>query len=241
MINRKERERLESISTFYEKGDKMDEMMVDREIEFIKAYEDKTKCVLEVGCGSGYSTERLSKLFPDYTVIEPSVKNIQLTQKKVHPNVFFVQTLLEDLKLGGRFDYIFFLNIIEHVEDPIDSLKRLIPLLEDDGKIFISCPNCMSLNRRVGLKTGMLKSYDTLAAKDILVGHRQLYTVDMLKDHCDKAGLKVVEMKGIYPKPLSEKQMSELSDEILRAYHQIGEDIPEYCSTLFATVTKKYY
>jgi 2-polyprenyl-3-methyl-5-hydroxy-6-metoxy-1,4-benzoquinol methylase len=240
MINKKEIERLELITPFYEKGDKMDEMMIDREIEFIKAYEDKTKCVLEVGCGNGYSTERLEKLFPNYTVIEPSIKNIELTQKKTK-NVFFVETLLEDLKLEGKFDYIFFLNIIEHVEDPIDSLKRLIPLLEDDGKIFISCPNCMSLNRRIGLKTGMLKEYSTLAEKDILVGHRQLYTVDMLKDHCDKAGLKVIEMKGIYPKPLSEKQMSELSDEILRAYHQIGEEIPEYCATLFAIATKKYY
>lgn len=240
MINKKEIEHLESINPFYEKGNKMDEMLADREIEFIKAYEDKTKCVLEVGCGNGYSTERLEKLFPDYTVIEPSTKNIELTRKKTQ-NVLFVETLLEDLKLEGKFDYIIFLNIIEHVEDPIDSLKRLIPLLEDDGKIFISCPNCMSLNRRVGLKMGMLKEYSTLAEKDILVGHRQLYTVDMLKDHCDKAGLKVIEMKGIYPKPLSEKQMSELSDDALRAYHHVGEDIPEYCATLFAIATKKYY
>jgi hypothetical protein len=63
----------------------------------------------------------------------------------------------------------------------------------------------------------------------------------MLEDHCSQADLRIVDLKGIYLKPLSEKQMTDLGDAALRAFHQLGEDLPEYCASLFAVVTKKYY
>lgn len=237
---KEEIERLESINEFYEQGDRMDEMMIDREIEIIKTYCKEGINVLEVGCGSGYSTEKLSKIFPNYEVVEPSKKNIALLQKKV-PNICVHNCLLEDFSTDKKYDIIFFLCIIEHVEDPIESLKSLLPKLKDDGLLFISCPNCMSLNRRIGLKMGLLRNYDTLAPKDVRVGHRRLYTVEMLKEHCDKAGFKINSIKGIYLKPFSESQMNKIDGNVLKILHTIGEEIPEYCATLLAVATKKYY
>lgn len=239
-MNKKEIEHLESISSFYEEGDYMDELSIEREIELIQQYSTDGKEVLEVGCGNGYSTERLYKIFNNYEVIEPSQKNIALLKRKV-PNIVIHNVLLEDFSVAKKYDYIFFLNIIEHVEDPIGSLRILSTLIKDDGLIFISSPNCMSLNRRAGYKMGLLKTYEQMAPKDYRVGHRRLYTVDMLKDHCNQAGLKVLSMKGVYLKPLSEKQMIELGDEVVRAFYSLGEDIPEYCATIFSVATKKYY
>jgi len=239
-MNKKEIEHLESISSFYEEGDYMDELSIEREVELIRQYPISGKEVLEVGCGSGYSTERLCKIFYDYEVIEPSKKNIALLKQKV-PNIVVHNMLLEDFSTEKRYDYIFFLNIIEHVEDPIGSLQILSTLIKDEGLIFISSPNCMALNRRAGYKMGLLKTYEQMAPKDYRVGHRRLYTVDMLRDHCDQSGLKVISMKGIYIKPLSEKQMIELGDDVVRAFYSLGEDIPEYCATILAVATKKYY
>jgi len=239
-MNQKEINHLETINSFYTKGDYMDQLSVQREVELILQYPIEGKSVLEVGCGSGYSTERLVKIFKDYEVIEPSKKNISLLKERV-PEIVCHNVLLEHFEAKRKFDYIFFLNIIEHVEDPIDSLRILSSLIKDEGLIFISCPNCMSLNRRAGYRMGVLDSYETLAPKDLLVGHRRLYTVDMLTDHCQQANLKVLSMKGIYLKPLSEKQMIELGDPAVQAFHALGEEIPEYCATLFAVATKKYY
>ena len=87
----------------------------------------------------------------------------------------------------------------------------------------------------------LLASYDQMAPKDLEVGHRRLYTVDMLTEHCDQAGLKVLSMKGMYLKPLSEKQMISLGDDAVRAFYELGEDIPKYCASLLAVATKKYY
>jgi 2-polyprenyl-3-methyl-5-hydroxy-6-metoxy-1,4-benzoquinol methylase len=239
-MSEKEIAHLESINPFYEKGDYMDELMIEREIEIIKRYDFGGKSALEVGCGNGLSTEKLCNLFNDIEVIEPSVKNIELLRRKV-PNVTCYNTLLDDYKTDRKYDFVFFLNVIEHVEDPIASLKKLSFLVKDEGLIFISAPNCMSLNRRAGYKMGLLKSYDQMAPKDYEVGHRRLYTVDMLTDHCNQASLKVLSMKGMYLKPLSETQMINLGDEAVRAFYTLGEDVPHLCASLLAIVTKKYY
>lgn len=239
-MKNKEIEHLETISAFYEKGNYMDELMIDREIEIIKRYPTEGKNALEVGCGSGFATEKLCKIFDDIEIIEPSHKNVDLLKRRV-PDVICHEILLENFSTTRKYDFIFFLNVIEHVEDPVESLKFLADLVKHEGLIFISGPNCMSLNRRAGYKMGTLDSYDKMAPKDYEVGHRRLYTVDMLRDHCDLAGLKVLSMKGMYLKPLSETQMIALGDDVVRAFYALGEDVPQYCASLLAIATKKYY
>ncbi len=239
-MSEKEIAHLESISPFYEKGNYMDELMIEREMEIIRRYDTTGETALEVGCGDGLSTEKLCTLFQDIEVIEPSLKNTALLKRRV-PDVICHNVLLEDFKSARKYDFVFFLNVIEHVEDPVASLKFLSALVKDEGLIFISAPNCMSLNRRAGYKMGLLKSYDQMAPKDYEVGHRRLYTVDMLTDHCNQAGLKVLAMKGMYLKPLSEVQMMGLGDDAVRAFYALGEDVPQYCASLLAVATKKYY
>ncbi|MBI5792004.1 MAG: class I SAM-dependent methyltransferase [Rhodocyclales bacterium] len=240
-MSEKEIRHLESITPFYQEGDAMDRLLIDREMDIVRRYcPGEGKCALEVGCGDGYSTQHLAELFPDLEVIEPSQGNIALLRQRV-PAVPCHNVLLEDFRTTRKYDYIFFLNVIEHVEDPVAALKQCAALLRDEGSIFISAPNCMSLNRRAGFHMGLLESYDTLAPKDLRVGHRRLYTTRMLEDHCDQAGLRVQEMKGLYLKPLSEKQMIEMGDAVVRAFHLLGEDIPEYCACLLAIAAKKHY
>jgi 2-polyprenyl-3-methyl-5-hydroxy-6-metoxy-1,4-benzoquinol methylase len=240
-MNKNEVDRLEEISAYYEKGDYMDELLVDREIEIIQRYCSTSKAVLEVGCGNGYSTKILSQFFDDIEVVEPSSKNMALMKSKVSYEVLCHNVLLENFSTSKKFDYILFLNVLEHVEDPVGSLEILAGLIKDEGLIFISAPNCMSLNRRAGYKMGLLDSYDKLAPKDFTLGHRRLYTVEMMVDHCLQAGLRVVETKGIYLKPLSEKQMIDLGDNAVRAFYSLGEDIPQYCANILTIATGKYY
>jgi 2-polyprenyl-3-methyl-5-hydroxy-6-metoxy-1,4-benzoquinol methylase len=239
-MSEKEIAHLESISPFYEKGNYMDELMIEREMKIISRYDTAGKSALEVGCGDGLSTEKLCALFQDIEVIEPSLKNTALLKHRV-PDVICHNALLDDFRSSRKYDFVFFLNVIEHVEDPVASLKVLSGLVKDEGLIFISAPNCMSLNRRAGYKMGLLKSYDQMAPKDYEVGHRRLYTVDMLEDHCNQAGLKVLAMKGMYLKPLSEVQMMGLGDDAVRAFYALGEDVPRYCASLLAIATRKYY
>jgi 2-polyprenyl-3-methyl-5-hydroxy-6-metoxy-1,4-benzoquinol methylase len=237
-----ETDRLEQISEFYTHGDRMDELGIDRQVEIIKSYPSKGKSVIEIGCGSGYSTAQLIDTFTDYHVVEASEENCNLLRKRLGEKTPPIgRCLFEDLIPNTKYDYIFFTHIIEHIENPVEALRKCYAMLKDDGMIFISAPNCMSLNRRIGVKIGMLDTYEKLAPKDIRVGHRRLYTVGKMKEHCELAGLKIIDMKGIYLKPLSEIQMYEMDSEVVKALHYIGEEIPEYCATIMAIAGKEYY
>lgn len=241
-MSKQEIKHLESFTSFYKKGDYMDDLLIEREMDLIRRYCGVVGkgSALEVGCGSGTSTAQLAKLFSRVEVIEPAKGNIDLLKQQV-PDIVCHNVLLEEFRAERKFDYIFFLNVIEHVEDPVASLTQLHRLLADEGLIFVSAPNCMALNRRAGYRMGLLSSYDQLAPKDLLVGHRRLYTKALLEEHCDRAGLRLIDVKGLYLKPLSEKQMYELGDAAIKAFLVLGEDIPEYCASLFGVATKKHY
>lgn len=241
-MSNEEIERLERISAFYEKGDYMDQLLAEREVEIIQMICRDRRNALEVGCGNGFCTERLVSIFGDeLEVLEPSAGNITLMRKRIRKEITTYNSLLEDFTPSKKYKSIFFLNVLEHVEDPIGALRRLESMLEYEGLVFVSAPNCMSLNRRAGFMMGLLPSYDQLAPKDYELGHRRLYTVEMLREHCVMAGLRVIAMKGIYLKPLAERQMIDLGENAVRAFYSLGEDIPEYCANLLAIATKKWY
>jgi len=231
--------RLDEISDFYAKGDYMDELLVEREVVLIEKLKRSNKNALEVGCGNGYSTARLIRLFDDLEVVEPSRKNLELMQARAGRKITGHNALLEDFHTERQFDNIIYLNVIEHVEHPVEDLIRLRELLSEKGLIYITAPNGMSLNRRAGYEMGLLPSYDQLAPKDYELGHRRLYTVEMMADHIEQAGLSLVAMKGVYLKPLSEKQMITLGDAAVRAFYALGEDVPQYCANIFAVAGKK--
>jgi len=46
-------------------------------------------------------------------------------------------------------------------------------------------------------------------------------------------------MKGIYLKPLAEKQMVELGDKAVRPYFSLDEEIPEYCVGRLGKMSRK--
>lgn len=240
-MNNEEIKKLETYTEFYEKGDLMDQLLVDREVELLKKICINKKNAIEVGCGSGYSTERLINFFDDFEVLEPVESNINLMKEKIDKEIICHTVLLEEFKTDKKYDNVIFFNVLEHVEEPIECLKALKSLIRDEGYIYITAPNCMSLNRRAGYKMGILESYDKFAPKDYLVGHRRLYTVEMMKNHCEAAGLRIVAMKGVYLKPLAEKQMYDLGIDAVKAFYSLGEDMPEYCANLFVVCTKKFY
>jgi 2-polyprenyl-3-methyl-5-hydroxy-6-metoxy-1,4-benzoquinol methylase len=232
---------LEEKSGFYEKGDLMDYLLIDRCGELIIRHCRTRGNALEIGCGEGYSTILLADHFDGLEVLDASTKNIELMRKRTGKDLTCHITLLEDFNPVRKYDNIFFMHVLEHVLDPIASLRKLESMLSDEGQIYIAVPNCMALNRRAGYLMGMLPGYETLAPKDLMVGHRRLYTVDMLAEHCSLAGLKVMTMKGIYLKPLSEAQMYALQREALMAFYRLGEDVPQYCADIFAVACRKYF
>ncbi|GHU44653.1 hypothetical protein FACS1894111_12260 [Clostridia bacterium] len=100
--------------------------------------------LLEIGCGAGGTLAKLEHLFPN-----ASVCGIELTESlaKIGANQLnIIQGNIETMTLPyeqNSFDYILFGDVLEHLYQPEDTIKRLLPYLKDTGVYLCSIPNIM--------------------------------------------------------------------------------------------------
>lgn len=197
--------------------------------------------ILEVGCGDGLITYELAKRFSQIVAIDGSAVRINRVKeriKKLHRNVVFEVTLLEDFEPNCHFDTIVMTQILEHVKDPILALNRAKTWLKRNGFIIVNVPNAASLHRRVGKAMGLISELHELTEQDFSVGHERYYDLDILKEHITKSGLAIESTGGILLKPLSNAQMEQLSVAATDAFDKVGKELPpEYCAEIWARCT----
>lgn len=198
------------------------------------------KKALELGSADGIMTQRLCGEFEELTVIDGSQQFLdQLVLNVKASNIKVVCSLFEEYETEVKYDTIFMTHILEHLDDPTLVLEKAKNWLSESGRIIIAVPNANSLHRLIGVKMGMLQTPQSLNDQDIKLGHRRVYTPDLLKAHVTAAGLNVIHLGGQMIKPLSNRQIeSQWSDELIKAFFDLGDDMPEYCSEIFMVAGK---
>jgi len=96
--------------------------------------------ILEIGCGTG---DLLSSINPKFGVgIDISPEMINIARKK-HPqkNLSFYAQEAENLKIKGNFDYVFLVDVIEHLYDVDKTVKEMKRVSHSKTKIIISSAN----------------------------------------------------------------------------------------------------
>ena len=48
---------------------------------------------------------------------------------------------VDEIPLGTKFDWVFLIEVIEHMLDPVSELKKIRNLMHSGGKLFITTPN----------------------------------------------------------------------------------------------------
>ena len=154
--------------------------------------------VLDIGCGGGLVSEPLARLGATVTGIDPGPETIAAA--KAHAAgaglaIEYEATTAEALAdQGRRFDAVLLLEVVEHVPDVPAFLKRLAPLVAENGIMILS-----TLNRT-------LKSYALaiVGAEYVLrwvpAGTHQwdrFVTPDELKTALTGAGLKPADLTGM--------------------------------------------
>lgn len=197
--------------------------------------------LLELGLGHGYSTNVLKKHFRKYTVLEGDSRIIEIYKTQYSNTcVDIIHTCFEEFDTDKKYDVIIMGFILEHVDNPVEIIKKYKNMLNANGRIFITVPNAQALNRRIGKEIGMLKDLKQLSQNDIMLGHKRYYDVVTLKDDILKSESIVKSIEGIYLKPFTTAQLMslDLSPEIYKALCTIGREYPELCLGLLAEVGK---
>lgn len=193
--------------------------------------------VLELGLGYGFTTELFSKHFSRHLVLDGSSAVIENFKRKFPDcRAQIIETNFESFMGDETFEVIVLGFVLEHVDNPIQIMKRYMKFLAPNGKMFVSVPNAEALNRKLGHLAGLLPDMQSLSENDLLLGHKRYYTVESLADEVRRAGYEIERMEGVYLKPFTTKQIISLNLDarIIDAMCEAGIDYPELCCGILA-------
>lgn len=107
--------------------------------EVLKLYKpNSTNKVLEIGCNTGEFCYLLKNKFNINTLgIDINSKAIEIASEKYPELDFQVKDIFE---LEENYDVIYMQHVIEHLE-PNKTLTKLRKILNNKGKLIITCPN----------------------------------------------------------------------------------------------------
>jgi 2-polyprenyl-3-methyl-5-hydroxy-6-metoxy-1,4-benzoquinol methylase len=205
----------------------------------------KEGSLLELGCHKGDFTKRFVDHFEDITCVEASNKAIEEAKQKVPSSVKFVNDLFENVELSKKYDNIVLTHVLEHLDDPVEVLKRVNDeWLNDGGRFFLVTPNAMAPSRQIAVKMGLISHNSAVTPAEEEHGHRITYTLDTLERDAKEAGLNVVYRSGIFFKALANFQWDRLlqtdiiSKEYLDGCYELGQQYPDLCSSIFLMCKK---
>lgn len=134
--------------------------------------------ILDVGCGTGFMMEALGAL-GDVEGLESSPEARAYCRRRLGPNVVLHEGALPNgLPQDRRFDLITAFDVLEHLEDPVTSLRAIRDRLPADGVFIATVPAFMFLWSRHDEVNHHFRRYDRALLSDQLQtsGFRPLFT-----------------------------------------------------------------
>ncbi len=166
-------------------------------IEMMEADKGKPIEVLELGCYMGSTLSRIKRLWPDAYVhgveyVGP-VADIGATINDI------IRGDVETMDIpyrSGQFDYIICADVLEHLRDPEEALRRFIPYLKPGGQFIISIPNI----RHYGVieMLALFGRFDYSDSGILDRTHLKFFTRDTAIEMIERSGLKVEEVRRNY-------------------------------------------
>lgn len=200
----------------------------------------KEGSLLELGSFKGDFTRRLMPYFDDVTCVEVSDVAIHEARHKVGGRVTFVNAPFEQVTLPKRYDNIVMTHVLEHLDDPVQVLKRVNDeWLAEGGRFFLVCPNANAPSRQIAVKMGLIPHNAAVTQAEAEHGHRRTYTFDTLERDAVSAGLKVIQRSGIFFKALANFQWDRLlqtdivSEAYLEGCYKLGQQYPDLCASIY--------
>lgn len=161
--------------------------------EILKIVGQKSQ-VLEIGSSTGYMTKAFLDNGCTVDVVEPDQKAVLKLPKDVR-KVFNTSIEDEGICNGlGSYEFIVMADVLEHLVNPEQVLKRLLKVASFDTRLLISLPNVASWTMRKQLFFKGDFEYQESGLLDKT--HLHFYTVETLPKLLSENGWKVERIIG---------------------------------------------
>ncbi len=196
--------------------------------------------VLEMGCYKGEFTSLLLKSYEDITVIEASSELIRETKNKLgKANINYIHSAFESALLDEKFDAIFLIHTLEHLDDGVTVLKKINRWLSNQGVLFLAVPNAYAASRQLAVKMNIIAFNNAVSEAEWAHGHRRTYSFDTLEREVKIANLNIINRGGVFFKAVANFQFDLMlkhkiiNQQYLDACYALGLQYPELCASIF--------
>jgi 2-polyprenyl-3-methyl-5-hydroxy-6-metoxy-1,4-benzoquinol methylase len=144
--------------------------------------------VLEFGCATGYMTEVLRSRL-GCTVVGIEIDRDAAALAEQHAERVIVgdaETIDYAAELAGEeFDVVMFADVLEHLKEPVDVLRRVRPFVAENGVVVASIPNIAHASVRLALLGGEFRYREWGLLDDT---HLRFFTRASIQDLFEETG-----------------------------------------------------
>lgn len=144
--------------------------------------------VLDLGCSGGLLAQKVRKL--GHYVVGVDVVEIPGVRDRVDEFHLLDLSAGSETDLGDKYDVVVLGDVIEHLSDPLASLRWAVDLIRPEGQVILSVPNFGHWYPRLRVATGLF-GYDRRGILDET--HLRFFTRRSLLRFVRRAGLDVLE------------------------------------------------
>lgn len=159
---------------------------------------------LEVGCGAGFSAEYLAGHYGEFCGVDYSDNLISFAQRQHNrPNVQFVASNIKDYQPELRFDVVFAIGLLHHLDDVGEGLGHMFDLLKPNGWLIANEPQ--PANPAISWARQIRKRVDANYSAD-----QTELTGTELRQAFEEAGLHSIQVvpQGLLSTPFAEVALS---------------------------------
>jgi len=156
--------------------------------------------ILDIGCAEGELVLLLALKGHDVTAADISKNYLEKVVKSAQENSTKIRIMKCNIEDNisqfedEKFDVIFFMDVIEHLRNPLIALENIRHLLNDDGVLFIHTPNVFTLSRLLRYIVARTKLIDYYEPSKLADLHFQTYDYLTLEKTLNFIGLKIHEI-----------------------------------------------
>lgn len=108
---------------------------------------ERNSIILDIGCGIGLFLQKLNVTIDNALIVGIDVNMYALDYAhEIVPSAHLIRAAADKLPfLKKKFNAIFALDLLEHLENPSDFLKEIHRVLSDSGSLILSTPDRYSI------------------------------------------------------------------------------------------------